>query len=168
VSYVSRLRLVGQLAKRWRLRTPDLASHEGSVNWGLISSLEKSERFRRDGALGGIFHPGRLSYRELCPRDSLHISIDGDRVSVHVDDVCPLRCGPDAPEGYSWPRVLTHNLAGLRGDISRRLRGLHGMQRCNLGCEMVWVDDDGAIADLAATVEHDPSSVHHSCSEDEV
>ena len=162
------MRVFGRVADRWRLAAPDLSSHEGSVNWGLITTLEKSERFRRDGLLGGIFHPGRLSYRERCPRDSLHIIIDGDRVSVHVDDVCPLRSGPDAPSGFSWARVLTHNLAGLRGDISRRLRGLHGMQRCNLGCEMVWVDDDDAIADLTASVEDEPSSAHHHCSEDEV
>jgi hypothetical protein len=64
--------------------------------------------------------------------------------------------------------VLTHNLAGLRGDVSRRLRGLHGLQRCNLGCEMVWVDDDEAIAGLTATVGDDPSSAHHACSEDGV
>lgn len=165
---MSRLRLVGQAAKRMSLAAPAVASHEGSANWGLIRTLEQSERFHRDGRLGGIFHPGRLSYRERCPRDSLHIIIDGEKVSVHVDEVCPLRCGPDAPAGYSWARVLTHNLAGLRGDVSRRLRGMHGLQRCNLGCEMVWVDDDDAIADLAATVEHDPSSAHHDCSEEEV
>lgn len=136
------------------------------MTWGLIRTLETSDRFRRDGPLGGIFHPGRHSYRERTPRDSLHIIIDGDRVSVHVDDVCPLRCGPGAPSGYSLARVLTHNLSGLRGELSRRARGLHGKQRCNLGCEMVWVED-GDIADFAAALEEGPSSAESSCTERE-
>ncbi len=32
-------------------------------------------------------------------------------------------------------------------DLGRRLRGVHGQERCNLECEAVWVDDEG-IADL--------------------
>ncbi len=133
---------------------------------GLIRTLEASDRFRRDGRLGGIFHPGRISYRELTPRDSLHIIIDGQRVSVHVDDICPLRCDPGAASGYSWIRVFTHNLSGFGGDISRRVRGLHGTQRCNLGCEIVWVDDD-AIADFTDSLGEARSSAAHRCSEDD-
>ena len=108
----------------------------------LIRSLDASEQYRRDGPLGGIFHPGRISYRELAPRNSLHIIIDGNRVSAHVDEVCPLRCRPGAPATYSWPRVVAHNVSGAVADLGRRLRGLHGAQRCNFGCEAVWVDDD--------------------------
>jgi len=134
------------------------------MTWRLISSLEASDKFRRDGVLGGIFHPGRHSYRELSPRDSLHIIIDGNKVSVHVDEVCPLRCGPGAPGGYSWARVVAHNLSVLRADVSRRLRGLHGEQRCNLGCEMVWVDD-GKIGDLADELLKGRSSGATDCSE---
>jgi hypothetical protein len=122
---------------------------DNAMMGGLIRTLEASDQFRQDGRFGRIFHPGRLSYRELSPRDSLHIIIDGPRVSAHVDEVCPLRCGPGRRDGYSWVRVIAHNLAGLKADVGRRLRGVHGQQRCNLGCEMVWVDD-GEIAELAA------------------
>ena len=118
---------------------------------GLIRTLDASERFRRDGALGGIFHPGRISYRELTPEDSLHIIIDGTHVSAHVDEVCPLRCTTEGVSGYSAVLVLAHNLVGFLADLGRRLGGLHGEQRCNLGCEIVWVDEAG-IAELATDV----------------
>ena len=117
---------------------------------GLIRTLDASSRFRRDGRISGIFHPGSISYRELSPRESLHIIIDGGRVSAHVDDVCPLRCRPDGSVRFSWGLVIAHNLSGLVSDLGRRVRGKHGQQRCNLGCEMVWVDDDSSIADLIA------------------
>lgn len=134
------------------------------MTWSLIRSLERNDRFRRDGRLGGIFHPGRISFRELSPRDSLHIIIDGNRVSAHVDEVCPVRCRTEQASGYSAPLVLAHNLAGMLADVGRRLRGLHGSQRCNLGCEMVWVDDDDAIAEIAGSV-HRGSSDSHDCCE---
>lgn len=126
------------------------------ATWRLIRSLDASDRFRRDGPLGGIFHPGRLSYRELAPRNSLHIVIDGHRVSVHVDEVCPLRCRRGAAPGYSWMRVIAHNLSGALADIGRRVRGLHGRQRCTFGCEVEWVDDD--IVGFAARLEGAGSS----------
>lgn len=128
------------------------------MTMGLIRALEAGGRFRRDGRISGIFHPGRISYREVSARDSLHIVIDGSRVSSHLDEVSPLKCGPDGAWSYSWPRVLAHNLSGCAADVGRRLRGLHGQQRCNLGCEMVWVDDD-QIAELASEVEDGGSSV---------
>jgi len=115
---------------------------------GLIKTLEASDRFRRDGRIGGIFHPGRISFRELSPEDSLHIVIDGDNVSAHVDEVSPIRCTPGGNARYSALLVLAHNVSGSLASLGRRLRGVHGSHRCSLGCEMVWVDDDG-IADLA-------------------
>lgn len=129
---------------------------DGTVTQGLIRALEANDRFRRDGRLGGIFHPGRISFRELTPRDSLHIIIDGESVSAHVDDVCPVRCGTGGVPGYSWVLVLAHNLSGFAADLGRRLRGRHGEQRCNLGCEMVWVDEQ--IAGLATEVKAGTSS----------
>lgn len=133
-------------------------NREAAMTWGLIRTLETSDRFRRDGPFGGMFHPGRLSYRELRPRDSLHILIDGSRVSAHVDDFCPVRCQAEGATSYSAALVLVHNLSGLIGDLGRRLRGLRGTQRCNLGCEMVWVDDDdieGLATDLQRGVTSD-------------
>lgn len=133
---------------------------DDTMTCSLIRSLEASERFRRDGRLGGIFHPGRVSYRELSPRDSLHIIVDGNRVSAHVDEVCPLRRGRGGVVRYSWLRVVAHNLSGAVADIGRRLHGVHGEQRCNLGCEVVWVDDQisGFAADLEATSSSAPGA----------
>jgi len=134
------------------------------VTAGLIRALESNGRFRRDGRIGGIFHPGRISFRELSPRDSLHIIIDGSHVSAHVDDVCPVSCIPGGVPGYTWALVIAHNLSGLVADLGRRVHGLHGQQRCNLGCEIVWVDDD-QIAELASEV-HDCSSGPTGCAEE--
>jgi len=109
---------------------------------GLIRALEASDRFQRDTRLGAIFHPGKVSYRETSPTNSLHILIDGNHVSAHVDEVSPLRCSTDGSAHYAWGPVIVHNMAGLFADLGRRLRGRHGEQRCGLECEVVWVDDE--------------------------
>ncbi len=110
----------------------------------LCHALEDSDRFRRDTGLGNIFHRGKTSFRELCPTDSMHIIIDGHRVSAHVDLVSPLRCRADGSVHYSLARVVAHNLFGMCSDLARLVRGRHGHQRCNLECEVVWVDNDTA------------------------
>ena len=107
----------------------------------LLKALEANRRFRRDSVLGGIFHPGKISYREVSPTDSLHILIDGDTISAHVDDVSPLRVQADGSSRYAWGRVVAHNLLVLIGDATRRVRGLHGAQRCHLHCDVEWYDD---------------------------
>jgi len=134
------------------------------MTWRLIRTLESSDQFRRDGPIGSIFHPGTISFRELTPRDSLHIIIKGNHVSAHVDEFCPLRCKPGESAVYSWALVVAHNLVGLAADIGRRLRGMHGHQRCNLGCEMVWVEDE--IDGLEADLRLGGPSVVHRCSEE--
>jgi hypothetical protein len=110
----------------------------------LLTALEKDPRFRRDSLLGGIFHLGRVSYREISPTDSLHVVIVGDRVSAHVDEVSPLVVRSDGTTRYAWGRVVAHNLAVLVADVRRRVRGLHGRQRCDLRCEAQVVDDAAA------------------------
>ena len=107
----------------------------------LITALEANPRYRRDSLLGGIFHPGWISFRELSPVDSVHIVIRGERVSAHVDEVSPLVLRTDGTIRYSWGRVVAHNVAVLVADVSRRVRGLSGRQRCNLRCEAVAEDD---------------------------
>jgi hypothetical protein len=108
----------------------------------LLKTLEANRSFRRDSVLGGIFHPGKISYREVSPTDSLHILIDGDTISAHVDDISPLRVQADGSSRYAWGRVVAHNLLVLIGDAARRVRGLHGAQRCKLHCEVEWYDDE--------------------------
>lgn len=148
-------------ASRPAIDAPQRASgtndEEGAVTLSLIRALEANDRFRRDSRIGSIFHPGRISFRELSPTDSVHIIIDGNQVSAHVDEVCPLRCRPGGVPGYSLVLVLAHNLSGLIADLGRRLHGLHGQQRCNLGCEVVWVDDD-EVAVLGTDVDECKSS----------
>ena len=123
----------------------------------LLKALEASSRFRRDSVLGGIFHPGKLSYREISPTDSLHILIDGAQVSAHVDEISPLRVRPAGSTRYAWGRVLAHNLLVVIGDAARRLRGLDGPQRCNLRCEAEWFEDD---SDDGVCEEHDHGHDH--------
>ena len=123
----------------------DVAIPGGSDNAAtcdLVKALDADPRFRRDSVLGGIFHPGKASYREISPTASLHVVIDGDRISAHVDDVSPLVVRPDGSSGYHWGRVLAHNVLVMAADVGRRARGLAGAQRCNLSCRVEWVDDD--------------------------
>lgn len=132
----------GSVKVRTNLDIP-VAGHDGdAAPVELLKALDANPAFRRDSFLGGIFHPGKISYRETSPVDSVHILIDGDRVSAHVDDISPLRVLPDGSSRYAWGRVLAHNLLVLLGDAARRLRGRDGEQRCNLRCGMEWVDDD--------------------------
>jgi hypothetical protein len=109
----------------------------------LIKALDANASFRRDSFWGGILHPGKVSYREVSATDSLHILIDraGD-VSAHVDDVSPLRRRSDGSCGYAWGRVLAHNALVVIEDAARRVRGVHGVQRCTLHCDVEWYDDD--------------------------
>ena len=124
------------------LHLPTTDDDKGSVApCDLITALEANPGFRRDSFLGGIFHPGHVSYREVSPVDSVHIVIRGDRVSAHVDDVSPLVLRPDGTIHYAWGRVVAHNLAVLVTDLARRVRGLHGQQRCTLRCEAELVDE---------------------------
>lgn len=115
---------------------------DGAGGCDLIRALDADERFQRDTFLGGIFHPGRTSFRELSATDSLHVVIRGTRISAHVDEISPLVVRPDGSRRYAWGRVVAHNLLVLVGDLTRRLRGQAGAQRCDLHCEIEWVDDD--------------------------
>jgi hypothetical protein len=110
----------------------------------LVKALEADPRFRRDSFFGGIFHPGKTSYREIATMASLHVLVDGDKVSAHVDEISPLVVRADGSSAYHWGRVLAHNVLVMIGDLGRRARGRDGEQRCNLHCEVEWVDgDDG-------------------------
>ncbi|MGI8806244.1 MAG: hypothetical protein ACR2KK_00030 [Acidimicrobiales bacterium] len=140
------------------LDVPTEGQLDTAARCNLLKALDGNARFRRDSLLGGIFHPGKLSYREISPTDSLHIVIYGDKVSAHVDEISPLRIRPDGSSRYAWGRVLAHNLLIVIGDAARRARGLHGDQRCNLHCQAEWVDD---VADAGPVVESDGGCGDH-------
>jgi hypothetical protein len=108
----------------------------------LARALEADPRFRRDTFLGGLFHPGRICFREISPVNSLHVVIAGDRISAHVDEISPLVLRADGSHRYAWARVMAHNLLVLMGDVSRRVRGQSERQRCDLRCQLEWFDDE--------------------------
>jgi NRPS condensation-like uncharacterized protein len=105
----------------------------------LLRHLDVSGRFHRDSRFGRVFHRGMVSLRENVPTDSLHVSIDGNHLSAHVDGVSPLAEEPGRSR-YSVRRALMHNLAGMAHDVVLLLRGREGDHRCRLDCE--WVSDE--------------------------
>jgi NRPS condensation-like uncharacterized protein len=102
---------------------------------GLIRTLEEGGRFYRDRWLGRIFHPGKISFRESRSDNSLHISVDGNQMSAHVDRVSPLDLKAKRASRYSPLRVASHNVSGMAGDLVRVLRGRQGDHRCELDCQ---------------------------------
>lgn len=97
--------------------------------------------------MGRIFHPGTISLREVCSKDSLHVSVGaGNRVSVHVDRYSPLaRRMRGNRIRYSPARVLVHNAGVVADLVISALRRSRGLQRCELECGRVWVDDEGTL-----------------------
>lgn len=88
-----------------------------------VQAVEATGRFRRDTRIGAIYHPGRLSFREVSAGTSLHITVAADRVTVHVDRVSPLASTqPDDGCRYSLGRIAAHNLSGIAGDITGLFR----------------------------------------------
>src|SRR5215213_4032261 len=100
---------------RTKVDIPTAGSDGASTPFELLKALEADPSFRRDSTLGGIFHLGKISYRETSATDSLHIVIDGDKVSAHVDEVSPLRIQADGSSRYAWGRVLAHNVLVVLG-----------------------------------------------------
>lgn len=85
-----------------------------------------------------------ISLRENVANDSLHISIDGNRVAAHVDEVSPLDAQAEGPSRYSLRQAVAHNLVGMARDVVRLLRGRQGDHSCELDCEWVPKEQQGA------------------------
>ena len=96
--------------------------------------------------MGRIFHPGEVSLRESRPDNSLHISVDGNRMSAHVDRVSPLDLKTERGSRYSLLRIAAHNVSGMAGDLVRLLRGRQGDHRCELDCEWFWPAGEDGVA----------------------
>ena len=105
---------------------------------GLLLRMESTGRFHRDRGWGRIYHLGGVSFRENAPSDSLHISVHGNRLAAHVDRVSPLAIRGERWPRYSLRRAVIHNVAGMRHDLARVLRGRQGDHRCELNCEWLW------------------------------
>lgn len=106
---------------------------------GLVRDLEASGRFHKDTGFGRIFHPGRVSFREKKPADALHILIDDNRVSAHIDKRSPLKL-KDSESRYAIPAIFAHNVTGMAEDVVRFVTGRRGSQRCELECERITLD----------------------------
>lgn len=109
----------------------------------LFADLVASGRFCRDTRLGGMLHPGAVSLREVTDGDSLHVCVEGERLSVHVDHFSPVAgTGPDGCCQYSVRAVLSHLADYVVAQARQLARGARGRHRCRLECEVV--DDDDA------------------------
>ena len=115
---------------------------------GLFGALDAGGRFFRDNALGRIFHPGSVSFREISTSDSLHVAVlPGNRVSVHVDRVSPLLVRTDGRCRYSLIRTLLHNLGVAGETVVGIVLGRPPPASCQAGCEIGWVPDEETVAD---------------------
>jgi NRPS condensation-like uncharacterized protein len=112
----------------------------------LLRHLDVSGHFHRDSRVGRMYHPGMVSLREDVPTDSLHVSVDGNRVMAHIDEVSPLATDAAGESRYSVPRAMSHNLSGMARDLVLLLRGRQGDHRSELNCEWVSGEAAGAAA----------------------
>jgi NRPS condensation-like uncharacterized protein len=106
----------------------------------LLRHLDVSGRFHRDGRFGRMYHRGMVSFRETVSTNSLHLVVDDNRITAHVDGVSPLAVRSQGASRYSVRRAVAHNLAGMVQDLVWLLRGRQGDHRCALDCE--WVSSE--------------------------
>ena len=105
----------------------------------LLAHLDATGHFHRDSRAGRIYHPGMVSLRENVPTDSLHVSVDDNRLKAHVDHASPL-VESERGSRYSVPRALVHNLRGMVNDALSIVRGRQGDHACELDCQ--WVGEE--------------------------
>ncbi len=103
----------------------------------LLRHLDVSGHFHRDSRAGRAYHRGTVSLRENVSHDSLHVAVDDNRLTAHVDRVSPLAAPSEGPSGYAAGRAVAHNLSGMAQDVVRLLRGRLGDHGCELNCEWV-------------------------------
>jgi hypothetical protein len=121
--------------------TPDAAASPTiSDPVALFRHLDVSGRFHRDGRFGRVYHRGMVSFRETVSTNSLHLVVDDNRITAHVDGVSPLAVRSQGASRYSVRRAVAHNLAGMVQDLVWLLRGRQGDHRCALDCE--WVSSE--------------------------
>lgn len=115
---------------------------------GPLHDLEASGRFVRDSRWGRILHPGRgkISYRQAVSTNSLHVVIDGHRVSAHIDSRSPLtlderraRQARDRRARYSVWRTVTHTLASIVDVVRALVPGQRTASHGHFYCERVEV-----------------------------
>ncbi len=107
----------------------------------VFAELDGRAPFHRDTALGRLFHPGTVSFREMTTNDSLHITVSPqNHVSVHVDRLSPLAVRSGRPCRYSVLRAVAHNVAHVFDAVVLVRRRRPARHRCELDCEIVTVE----------------------------
>jgi hypothetical protein len=108
----------------------------------LARQLEEHDCFRRDGPVSGIFHPGKICFREIAARDSLHIFLTGDHIVVHVDQFAPF--SDSSARGRYTPVAVGRHLFATAVGLLRRLRA-RGRKEYGtwFGSRCIVVEDDG-------------------------
>ena len=95
----------------------------------LLAYLDVTGHFHRDSRAGRVFHRGMVSLREDVPNESLHVSVDGNRVMAHVDEARRWPSIPRARRGTpsrvpsrttssAWPRTSCRSCVGGRATIA--------------------------------------------------
>ena len=108
---------------------------------GVFHGLDGDGRFYRDNGIGRLLHPGMISYREAVPENSLHVLVDGDRVTAHIDRFSPVGRTVDGSGAYPLWRVVVHNACAICKEVVRLAGGKMGDGRCEPSCQWVQVDD---------------------------
>jgi hypothetical protein len=52
----------------------------------LLRHLDAGGHCHRDSRVGRMYHTGMVSLREDVPTNSLHVSVDDNRMTAHVDE----------------------------------------------------------------------------------
>lgn len=81
---------------------------------GPLTAVEASGRFIRDSGLGRALHPGKgkISYRQAVRENSLHLVIDGKRVTAHINRLSPLAFDDHGNAYYSLRRAVRYSSDG--------------------------------------------------------
>ena len=91
-------------------------------NRALVDALERSGDFCRDTRVGGVLHPGRLSYRQINRTPGLHITLEPkDRLTAHLDLAAPAT--GHASDGrcvYRRSRAVKHVLIDVLPLVATR------------------------------------------------
>lgn len=122
---------------------------------GPLHDLEASGRFVRDSSWGRILHPGKgkISYRQAVATNSLHVVIDGHRVSAHIDSRSPLALADSRARQplvrrarYSLRRTVTHTLASVADAVRALTSGQRTASHGHFYCERVEVTSGDEVA----------------------
>ncbi|MEA2589672.1 MAG: hypothetical protein QOH66_2599 [Actinomycetota bacterium] len=125
----------------------------------IVDRILVSGRFCRDTEGGGLLHPkGKIAFRELTKRNSMHVSIGEEAISVHVDRVSPLSHNQTDDQdcghcNYSFRRVVAHVTTNLFNSVFRRESRYEADKHMEIS-----TTGAGRLEDEATSVNAEPAS----------